>query len=718
MSLHDRVKEARRAVQQAAIERWQEREGERNRSRAIIAASGPGAADSPERQAQYRRRGARMELARSLSRTGQLPLGIERRMGATLDYGPYAPSDGARKAGKPVARLVDGIGPGMVPEGIATGFLIGQGLLMTNYHVFPSSIDARNVGANFMFEKSENGVQAGVVFELNPDRFFISDKKLDLAITAVNPKSITGEPLETFGAITLIKATSKILKGQPINIIQHPEGGPKQYAVSQNRLIDILDSFLHYETDTLQGSSGAPAFSAEWELVALHHAGVPEIRNGRVIAADGSYWVEEMGDERVRWVANEGTRVSTIVAHLSGLAPATAEERDILKRLLVETGDPLEELSVPANPAGQEMLSPPGQQQPQAIVAGGGSMSNQFVFHGPVTIHISGGAPTILPAPGTVSQPAATGPAPGGPAAGLEAVIRFDPNYKARKGYDPAFLDPDGDIRVPTPKIADSRLPEIYKRSGRPLVLKYHHFELVMNKARRLQMWSAVNVDYDPTKKWDGDRKSFGSDKWILDPRIPAEIQIVDSEFYKPAGNIDRGHIVRREDNAWGNTERQIEYANSDTFHWTNCTPQHEAFNQSTPGKNDKTYRGMEGLWGGFENHVQKSRKGDDTKCCVLAGPILDKNDPEVDFGSGEIKYPLRFWKVVCIADPLEEGGAPVLQVYGFLLDQTEVVEQFGIEAFRPGRFEKYRKPLSEIAKAAGIVFDDILLAAEVTTDR
>ena len=34
-----------------------------------------------------------------------LPLGIERKMGATLDYVPFAPSDAARTAGRPVARL-------------------------------------------------------------------------------------------------------------------------------------------------------------------------------------------------------------------------------------------------------------------------------------------------------------------------------------------------------------------------------------------------------------------------------------------------------------------------------------------------------------------------------------------------------------------------------------------------------------------------------------
>ena len=108
---------------------------------------------------------------------------------------------------------------------------------------------------------------------------------------------------------------------------------------------------------------------------------------------------------------------------------------------------------------------------------------------------------------------------------------------------------------------------------GAPLVLRYHHFELVMSASRRLQLWSAANVDYDPARKSRRGRNDFGQDRWVPDPRIPASAQILDAEFYRPAGNIDRGHMVRREDNAWGDSEREIEFANSDTFHWTNCTP-------------------------------------------------------------------------------------------------------------------------------------------------
>ena len=68
----------------------------------------------------------------------------------------------------------------------------------------------------------------------------------------------------------------------------------------------------------------------------------------------------------------------------------------------------------------------------------------------------------------------------------------------------------------------------------------------------------------------------------MFDPRIPAQVQLGD-QFYEPARQSDRGHIVRRQDSAWGDTPEEVEFANSDTFHWTNCTPQHAAFDTSSP---------------------------------------------------------------------------------------------------------------------------------------
>ena len=68
-------------------------------------------------------------------------------------------------------------------------------------------------------------------------------------------------------------------------------------------MVDLLDSFLHYETDTEPGSSGSPVFNDQWEVVALHHASVA--------APDHA----ELGS-----IMNEGIRVSTLVRAARDLA--------------------------------------------------------------------------------------------------------------------------------------------------------------------------------------------------------------------------------------------------------------------------------------------------------------------------------------------------------------------------------------------------------------
>lgn len=79
--------------------------------------------------------------------------------------------------------------------------------------------------------------------------------------------------------------------------------------------------------------------------------------------------------------------------------------------------------------------------------------------------------------------------------------------------------------------------------------MKYHHYSVVMHRYRNLAMWTAANVDYTPTKR-RATRDEFGDDTWIADPRILAENQLEDAEFYDPARRFDRGHLVRRDDSA------------------------------------------------------------------------------------------------------------------------------------------------------------------------
>src|SRR5262245_2164833 len=92
----------------------------------------PSAQDTPDRVAEY--------AARERMRTEKMG-GVqieERIIGPTVDFNLYPPTEAARLAGRPVARIVTLPAPGFEVQGFATGFLVGKGLLLTNHHVFPS----------------------------------------------------------------------------------------------------------------------------------------------------------------------------------------------------------------------------------------------------------------------------------------------------------------------------------------------------------------------------------------------------------------------------------------------------------------------------------------------------------------------------------------------------------------------------------------------------
>jgi endonuclease I len=133
----------------------------------------------------------------------------------------------------------------------------------------------------------------------------------------------------------------------------------KQLALRENQVLDILENFVHYHTDTAPGSSGSPVFNDQWELVALHHSGVPAMDGDRYLAIDGSIWTPDMGEHRIKWVANEGGRVSRIVKHIKAQTLSSSAARKLRDELFeppqrperVTEESPLIETSAPVTSA-------------------------------------------------------------------------------------------------------------------------------------------------------------------------------------------------------------------------------------------------------------------------------------------------------------------------------------------------------------------------------
>ncbi|HEX8360969.1 MAG TPA: DNA/RNA non-specific endonuclease [Longimicrobium sp.] len=203
-------------------------------------------------------------------------------------------------------------------------------------------------------------------------------------------------------------------------------------------------------------------------------------------------------------------------------------------------------------------------------------------------------------------------------------------------------------------------------------VLDYHHYSVVTNAKLRMAMFTASNADYSDEARQDPrNRQDFGGESWRLDPRVPKELQLVDTDIYGPARNLDRGQLVRREDSAWGASGLDTELFNPDTYHWTNCTPQHELFNQESP--RGAEYKGRTGIWGAFEGALQAELLKGGGQATIFAGPVLYSATAKRDFGKGEVVYPFKVWKVVVV--PTSTKRDPELAAYGFVFDQSDALK-------------------------------------------
>ena len=236
-----------------------------------------------------------------------------------------------------------------------------------------------------------------------PEQLYLSDAELDYSLVAV-----ADDPdLASYGWLPLIEDTGKLLVGETVNIIQHPNGEPKQLAIRNNQVVDELELFLHYQTDTDPGSSGSPVFNDQWEVVALHHSGVPK-RNeaNEVITTDGRVWEERMGEQRIAWLANEGVRVSRLVRHIRS-QPLAAAAEPLRQQLLVATPMP----PVAGSISAAERLQPQAAETeppPQPAVA---QLATWTI---PLQVTVSLGSPLLAIATPPQEQPEEASPLPAG----------------------------------------------------------------------------------------------------------------------------------------------------------------------------------------------------------------------------------------------------------------------------------------------------------------
>ncbi|MCX7748402.1 MAG: DNA/RNA non-specific endonuclease [Clostridia bacterium] len=560
--------------QQNALRRYTENADEREHFARELEKKSPLEIDTPQRTA----------VRKSLidPRDG---LAIERILGNN-DLLPISYLEAGLKASKPVCRIEvrDSIGRVL---GHGTGFLVSPSLLLTNNHVLEDENAARFSLAQFNYEVDLNLMQRqSKSFRFEPERFFITDTKLDFTLVAVEEDSADGAKLSEFGFLPLLAESGKALIGEYVSIIQHPSGAPKAVAIRENQITDIVGDYIHYSTDTMPGSSGSPVYNDEWITIALHHSGVPDPKDS------------------TKYIANEGIRISSIMKFVTLQSASLSEEK---KALLSE------------------------------------------LLHGSLKVtEKSGHYPEGMPVE--------------------ELKLEW---YQNTTGYNPLFLGTD--YPVPLPILRADLKQDIAPLKAGGHVLNYTHFSVVMSKSRCLAYYTAVNIDGKQLVEIDRNK-----DKWYFDPRIDRKYQY-GPELYADNA-LDRGHLVRRRDPVWGESAKE---ANEDTFHFTNCSPQHSNLNQKT--------------WLELEDYILKNADQFNLKVTVFTGPVFRSDDM---FYREKYKIPAEFWKIAVMVKA--DGN---LSATAYLQTQKNLIKDL---EFAYGKYKTYQVHVSQIEALTGLDFGDL----------
>lgn len=548
---------------------------------------------------------------------------------------------------------------------VGTGWLVHDNILVTNRHV--ANEFALRRGDGFTFRIGDEGaVRASIDFleEI--------DNPKTLVFTVLRPLHIEESPGPDVAFFEIEAQSGDERLAEPIPLAQQP-------AVTENA-----------------ATIGYPAFDSRIPELDLMQRIYGSIYNKKRLAPGGVTRLEtkRLLHNCTTLGGNSGSVILDLESgealglHYSGsfLATNYAVRSDVVADLLARVRDgrarPRRETARQAPPA------PPPPPPAVGIMAAGGAGDLVGSVTLPLTISVSVGRP-VQSRTARVDRRAATTIAAGAADEfeGEEAVAE---DYRERRGYRSDFLG----VEVDLPNVVrDSADVLSFEYGGKAQTeLRYEHFSVVMNRARRMCFFSAVNINGNLSRK----SKRTG---WRWDPRVPRSMQIM-NECYGPPPRFSRGHMTRREDPAWGDNPAIVDRGNADSMHVTNVAPQMQAFNSP--------------IWLALEDYALQHARQDAMNISVFTGPYFTPNDPTM-YG---VRIPLTFWKIIAfIHDETGELCATGYQMNqeGSLVPEEEFV--FG-QFTSPQLGIATQVPIRRIAEESGISFGPLAAADPLDGDR
>jgi endonuclease G len=216
--------------------------------------------------------------------------------------------------GKPVT-LADGT----PKRDVGTGWLLSADLIITNHHVInvrdddriasASDLELQALGAVAQFDYESPDAKPVEVRIKAIEAFAPLDGPLDYAILRLASPQPDRPPLRLRRAAMALP--DDVDDYPSLNIIQHPQGGPKMVAFRNNKIYRATDTDILYFTDTQRGSSGSPVLDDDWQVAALHKKWT--------FVPDVTFQGKTAG-----WV-NVGTQIAAILADLASKPALRAE---------------------------------------------------------------------------------------------------------------------------------------------------------------------------------------------------------------------------------------------------------------------------------------------------------------------------------------------------------------------------------------------------------